>query len=438
MFGSKLKQENQALREELHALKQARDGLYDEMMSMNIDPSGKIIFANHHFEKELGVSQAELLGRTLSDLVPQEHRQTDHFKRMNAAISARQHWVGALQVANRHGEQFWLRVIIHPVARRQGDLDFFVVFANNLTRTIEASQQYENLIKALQRSTALIEFDMQGNVLDANQLFLGAMGYRLEEIKGKHHRMFCSPSVAQSADYERFWDRLRQGHFSAGRFHRVDKHGRDVWLEASYNPIADTRGRFYKVVKFASVITAQVLREQTVADAANVAYETSNATDISARNGRQVMEETADVMHKLAEQMATAAKGIADLDQQSQQISAIIQSISSIAAQTNLLALNAAIEAARAGEQGRGFAVVADEVRSLASRTSAATEEIVGVVSQNQALTSNAVAIIEGSKQQAEQVLDLVNQAGVVIEEIQEGAQKVVAAVSQFSNQLSK
>ena len=95
-------------------------------------------------------------------------------------------------------------------------------------------------------------------------------------------------------------------------------------------------------------------------------------------------------------------------------------------------------EAARAGEQGRGFAVVADEVRSLASRTSTATEEIVGVVGQNQALTSNAVAIIESSEKQAKQVFGLVNEAVYVIEEIQEGAQKVVAAVSQFSNQLTK
>ncbi len=438
MFGSKLKRENQALREEIHALKQARDGLYDEMMSMTIDPQGKILFANHHFDEELGLNQKELLGRTLLELVPNEYHQTDHFKRMSHALSTHKHWVGAMQVGNLHGEQFWLRVIIHPVANYRGDLDHFVLYANNLTRTIEASQQYENLIKALQRSTAVIEFDMQGQVLDANQLFLDALGYRLEEIKGKHHRIFCDPAVHQSDDYAKFWDRLRSGQFSAGRFCRIGKHGQEVWLEASYNPITDIRGRVYKVVKFASVITEQVVREHSVTEAANVAYGTSQATDASARNGKLVMEKTSEVMHTLAEQMASAAKSIADLDQQSQLIGTIIQSISGIAAQTNLLALNAAIEAARAGEQGRGFAVVADEVRSLASRTSTATEEIVGVVGQNQALTSNAVAIIESSEKQAKQVFGLVNEAVYVIEEIQEGAQKVVAAVSQFSNQLTK
>jgi methyl-accepting chemotaxis protein len=135
--------------------------------------------------------------------------------------------------------------------------------------------------------------------------------------------------------------------------------------------------------------------------------------------------------------MEQAAESIAALDKQSQIIGSIISSISSIADQTNLLALNAAIEAARAGEQGRGFAVVADEVRQLASRTSKATEEIVGVVAQNQKLAEQAVAIIVNGKQQAQQGLELASQAGSVIVDIQDGAQRVVSAVGQFANQLS-
>ncbi|WP_425331966.1 methyl-accepting chemotaxis protein [Pseudomonas eucalypticola] len=195
--------------------------------------------------------------------------------------------------------------------------------------------------------------------------------------------------------------------------------------------------RLYKVVKFATVITDQVNREQAVADAADIAYSTSEDTDAAARRGSRVVQETVDVMRQLAAQMEKAAEGIAALDKQSQVIGTIINSISSIADQTNLLALNAAIEAARAGEQGRGFAVVADEVRQLASRTSQATEEIVAVVSRNQTLAEEAVQVIEQGKRQAEQGLDLAAQSGAVIAEIQEGAQKVVDAVGQFSNQLS-
>ncbi|WP_371925212.1 methyl-accepting chemotaxis protein [Pseudomonas sp. H9] len=141
-------------------------------------------------------------------------------------------------------------------------------------------------------------------------------------------------------------------------------------------------------------------------------------------------------MRGLEAYMQQAADGIEALDKQSQVIGSIIKTISDIAGQTNLLALNAAIEAARAGEQGRGFAVVADEVRQLASRTSTATEEIARVVQQNEQLAKAAVDIIDSSKRQAEQGLTLAGQTGTVIVEIQDGAMKVVNAVGQFSNQL--
>ncbi len=135
--------------------------------------------------------------------------------------------------------------------------------------------------------------------------------------------------------------------------------------------------------------------------------------------------------------MQDASDGIEALDKQSQLISAILKTISGIADQTNLLALNAAIEAARAGDQGRGFAVVADEVRQLAARTSKAAEEIVGVVQKNQDLAQAAVHSMSASRSQAEQGLEFANQAGAVIVEIQDGAQRVVSAVGQFASQLN-
>ncbi|PZQ28860.1 MAG: pili assembly chaperone, partial [Ectopseudomonas oleovorans] len=224
----------------------------------------------------------------------------------------------------------------------------------------------------------------------------------------------------------------------SGRFQRVNRNGDIVWLSATYNPVFDASGRLYKVVKFARDITPQVQQQQAESDAAKLAYEISQRTDDSARHGAEVISETVTMVRGIADELSRAAEGISAVSQQSEMISSIVQTIRGIAEQTNLLALNAAIEAARAGEQGRGFAVVADEVRSLAARTAQATVEIVEVVKRNHELAQDAVDNMQSSQHKVEQGVALVNQAGQVIEEIQSGARQVVDAVRQFAEALEE
>jgi methyl-accepting chemotaxis protein len=420
----------------LFSLEQVRESLDEEMLVLKLDTQGRILAANNNFLYDMNYLADQLLGKLIFDLVPSHARSTGHFKRMSDAVRSGAHWVGAVQAVRGNGEDSWLRAIIQPIKNSAGVITHISVYANDLTRTIEASCEQENLIAALQRSTAVIEFDLNGLVITANDRFLNAMGYALEQVKGKHHKIFCEPSEYSSQEYQLFWERLRRGEFVAERFKRVDSYGRVVWLEASYNPVSDSYGRLYKVVKFATIITDQVNHELAVSDAADVAYTTSKGTDESAKRGSEVVQDTVKVMQDLAAQMEAAVAGIRALDQQSQLVAGIVKSIGGIADQTNLLALNAAIEAARAGEQGRGFAVVADEVRQLASRTTKATEEIVDVVSKNQILAEEAVRIIEEGKLQAVHGLELSAEAGNVIVEIQDGAKRVVDAVGQFANKL--
>ncbi|WLH24953.1 PAS domain-containing methyl-accepting chemotaxis protein [Pseudomonas sp. FP215] len=437
MFNTRLKQELTALREELSSLLQVKESLESEMLCLTLDPEGRVEWANANFLQELAYSLGEIVGRAIEDLVPAHVRQDEFQLRFKQALARGEHFAGAVRLMRGNGKEAWLRSIVQPVRSSEGRIRQFSMFSSDLTRTIESSREHENLITALMRSTALIEFDLEGHVLTANDRFLGAMGYSLAQIEGKHHRMFCEPQEYNSAEYQQFWKRLNAGEFVAARFKRVDSHGRLVWLEATYNPVVDANERLYKVVKFATVITEQVNREQAVAEAANIAYSTSLQTDDSAQRGTTVVTQAVDVMRDLAQHMQQAGEGIEALNAQSQVIGSIVKTISGIAEQTNLLALNAAIEAARAGEQGRGFAVVADEVRQLASRTSKATEEIVGVVRQNQDMARDAVALMADGRAQAEQGLALAAEAGTVIVEIQDGAQKVVSAVGQFANQLS-
>ena len=312
-------------------------------MVLEMDASGKVTSCNEMFQKEFGVSADELNGLHARDMVPKD-RDTSHFKALMSALEGGK-VCGCLAGAEPRQVQFWLRALVCPIKDINGRLSHFTLVVHNLTRTIEASREHENLIHAMQRSTAVIEFDMQGQILHANKLFLGAVGYSLDEIKGKHHRIFCPPEFSESPEYKQFWDRLRSGEFFADRFRRLDKHGHEVWLEASYNPLRNSRGEYYKVVKFATVITDQVHQEQEVGRAAGVAFETSKDTDASAVRGIEVMLKTADVMQQLSEQMNEAVAGMGKLDNQSE-IGNIVQSISGIAEQTNLLALNAAIEAA--------------------------------------------------------------------------------------------
>lgn len=421
----------------MYPLEQVWEGLYKEMVVINVLYDGRISHANDNFLDALGYNEDNLTNNQLSDFIAEHSRLSPAYTELEKALQEEGHWSGAIEFARQDGNKEWLRIVVHPVVGEQNQLLYFSVFGTVLTKTIATSREQKDTIKAIYRSMAVIEFDLEGHVLTANDQFLSAMGYNESEIIGQHHRVFCETEEANSAEYQAFWSKLRQGQFIADRFKRIDKFGNVIWLEATYNPISNNADELYKVMKFATVITEQVNREMAISQAADIAYGTSTETDKTAERGSSVLQETVSVMNELAINMEQAASEISALDQQSQQIANIVQSISSIAEQTNLLALNAAIEAARAGEQGRGFAVVADEVRHLASRTSKATEEIVEVVQRNQSQTQSTVAVIEQGKEKAEQGLALSKESGEVMAEIQDGAQKVVNAVGQFTSQLN-
>ena len=436
MFNTRLKKELQAREAELSVYKQMEKGMDAQMLSVILDSSFRITYANANFLKALGYNAERLVGRGLDEVVPAYVKQLDCYRNLRAAIDTGESIVDNYRFLRQDGSLAWVRAIWYPIMGEDGELSLIRFFGTDITPAIELATENAGFIQALLRSTAVIEFDLGGHVLTANDQFLRGMGYNLAQIKGKHHSLFCDPQETASSPYKEFWATLNHGEFVASRFKRVDSSGRVVWLEATYNPVHDTQGKLYKVVKFATVVTDQVEREAEVADAAGIAFEISQQTDLSAQRGASVVQETVQTMRQISEEMQSASEGIEALGKQSLLISSIVQTIGGIAQQTNLLALNAAIEAARAGEQGRGFAVVADEVRQLAGRTSAATEEIVSVVQQNQALVDEAVRGMANSRGQAEQGLGLANDAGAVIVEIQEGAKQVVNAVGRFANQL--
>ena len=404
------------------------------MIYFSLDEVGNFIEVGQRFNYSLGYSASQVVNSNIKSIILDKSLQKTHTALTFSAIQKKSHWHGALQLKNSKGVETWYRAIVQP--RRNKDRTEFSVYATELTRTIAKSRQHDDMLAALNRSVAVIEFSLEGIILDANDNFLNGVNYKKSDIIGKSHKIFCPAAEVDSPAYADFWRTLAAGEYVSDRFRRLDSQGNTIWLEASYNPVHDDSGELYKVVKFATVITEQMNRESAIADTSKIAYEISKKTGENATDGLAVLQKTIHAMNELSAQMDSASKGIFELDEQSSKVSDLVASIRGIAEQTNLLALNAAIEAARAGEQGRGFAVVADEVRLLASRTSTATEQIIAVVSENKTLTGDAVSLIEASQHKANNALELSSIAGQVMNEIQSGAQQVVAAVSDFNQNL--
>jgi len=276
---------------------------------------------------------------------------------------------------------------------------------------------------------AFIAFTPEGQILDANPNFLNAVGYTLDEIKGKHHRMFCTPEQGQSSEYKSFWRKLNNGEFVQGLFERRDSRGDVLWLEASYNPIVNEEGKLIRVIKFATDVTKRI---NNLHNASEAVHSTVVETEQVSGQGKEVLVKSVSIMNEITNNVEVVARDIEAMSTQSDKICNIVNTISAIADQTNLLALNAAIEAARAGEQGRGFAVVADEVRQSASRTSVSTSEISEVVKNNTALSASLSKNIIETQQKSSTGGELISQVDGIFVEINQGMTKVAMAVDEL------
>ncbi len=418
MFNARLKKELQAQKAELSMYRQMQKGMDAQMVCLTLDASYHIVHANENFLSALGYSLEQVLGKDLDHLVPTYVKQLDCYRSLKVAVQKGESVIDRYRFLHADGRLVWIRALWQPVLDEQGRLMTLQCYGSDITQIVETAAENSAFIQALLRSTAVIEFDLSGQVLTANDQFLRGMGYSLAQIKGKHHSIFCDPAETSQASYREFWAMLNRGEFVAGRFKRIDSSGREVWLEATYNPVHDAQGKLYKVVKFATMVTDQVAREEEVSQAASVAFEISQQTDVSAQRGADVVQNTVKTMRKISEEMQSASSGIEALGKQSLLINSIVQTIGGIAQQTNLLALNAAIEAARAGEQGRGFAVVADEVRALAHRTQTSTQEVEQMISAIQAGSSATVESMQKSTQEVHSTRKTAEDAGESLRQI--------------------
>jgi methyl-accepting chemotaxis protein len=438
MFNTTLKNELTARTADLATYKGLVGALERSMAVIEFSPDGKVLRANQNFLNTMGYREDQLAGLSHRNFCAPALVGSAEYREFWDRLRAGQFVSGTFQRISGQGRHVWLEASYNPVLDEQGKVVKVVKYALDVTARVASDAEIRGRLAALDRAMAVIEFDLGGNIITANENFLRTMNYSLAEIKGKHHRLFCEASLVNSSEYNDFWRRLNAGEFFSGQFKRLGKHGKVVWLEASYNPVYDAEGKLSKVVKFASDITERVEKFEEDSRGASRAYHISSETERVAEQGAQVIQQTAKEMRQIAENIGASARLVGQLGARSEEITAIVNTIRGIADQTNLLALNAAIEAARAGDQGRGFAVVADEVRQLAGRTSRSTSEIAEMIGMILSETRDAVASMSVTHEGALRGVTLADQAGSVIVQIRAGTTDALEAVSMFASKLDE
>jgi len=412
---------------------------------IEFDLGGKVLSANANFLQLMGYQADEVTGRHHRQFVGPEEAASAGYAAFWERLARGEFESGEYKRLGKQGKEVWIHATYNPIFDLNGRPVKVVKYASDVTEAKLRSAEHEAKVRAIDLSQAVTEFDLDGKVLYANRNFLQAMGYTAREILGQHHSLFCSPEYMQSDEYRDFWLRLNEGEHISGRFQRVGKYGREVWIHATYNPILDLSGHPMKVVKYAFDVTKEVQLERRITAKSAEMDESvhrllQSITAIAANSG--VANETA------REAVSSAHAGFASLQKSIAAINAIqtgasrvteiVQVIGEIANQTNLLAFNAAIEAARAGAHGVGFSVVAGEVRKLAERSSQAAGEISRLINESVSHVASGAEVTREAAQSFEGIIARVDRTGRSLETIAQATEEQRLMAASVTEQIAE
>jgi methyl-accepting chemotaxis protein len=351
---------------------------------------GTILEAKGNFPEMMGYAPDELKGKNHAIFLEDAERNSQEERRRWTELAQKTPQTGEFRRVAKGGKLVWLAATYYPILDANGQVHTVLMFANDITARKLQETDFAGQIDAIKRAQPVSEYDMHGTILAVNDNFEGLLGYSRSELLGKHVSMFVNEATRRSPEYKAalnaLWEKLNRGEFVHGEARRETKQGNEIWIEYSYNPIFDFRGKPFKVVNYFREITQRVKASQEAARIAQSLAGVAEELTTTSQNTRQIVSKLSD---------------------SSTSIGKVVKVITSIANQTNLLALNATIEAARAGDSGRGFAVVATEVKELAKQTATATKEISDKVEVAQEDTNAAVSAIARIAEVVKQVNDI-------------------------------
>lgn len=383
------------------------DAISKSQAVIEFELDGTIVTANDNFLSALGYTLSEIKGQHHRMFVDPEYAAGGEYSGFWENLRQGEYQAGQYCRVKKSGEEIWIQASYNPIFDMNGKPFRIVKFATDISQQVEHNADLSGQIEAIGKAQAVIEFQLDGTIITANQNFLQTTGYQLSEVVGQHHRMFVEAEHASSDEYASFWHNLSQGNFQAAEYKRVGKGGKEIYIQASYNPILDAKGRPYKIVKFATDVTQQVrarVQNEHVRTQMEGVAAGAEELNVSVREVSDGMNKSRDAADQAVRNVAAADETTQSLNHAAESMGGIVGLIQEITEQINLLALNATIESARAGEAGRGFAVVANEVKNLASQAKNATDQIGGEIDNVRSVATDVVERLDSIRGAIENV----------------------------------
>lgn len=384
---------------------------------IEFDLKGQILEANDNFLGVVGYAHEDVVGKHHAMFVDAKYRESGEYQSFWARLNRGEAIEAQFLRIGKGGKQIWLQAIYTPVLDRSGKPVKIIKLATDITQTKSHIANFEGQVAAIRKSQAVIEFSLDGTVIDANENFLQALGYSLAEIKGQHHRIFVDPKERGSENYRRFWEKLAQGQYDDGQYLRVGKGDRPIWIQASYNPIFDALGKPYKVVKYATDITANKLAQ----DALRVAVDETRAVVRGAMNK--------DLTGRIALQGKSG-----DIAELCGGVNELVGSIAEIVRTVSDISARITTGSARISHDSRDLAQRTEEQASSLEETAATTEELAASVKQSAARAQEATGLGAKANGVANRGGAIVSEAVIAMERIEKASTSIAEIITVIDN----